>query len=206
MLETGWYAAGLAEGGSAPRAVGLGGETFALARLDGVWAAWSDRCPHRLAPLSAGVVVGEPGSERLQCAYHGWRFDSSGRCSLIPALGVDSAIPARAHSAQSAQGCESGGTVWLPWGVPATAAPTVAGPSVELGDVAVPLARVFGLLGAAGLALPVAGAPTTVSDGRGGWAAVTPLGAGQIRVHAGGPAGVGPVRRALDATLPVSTG
>lgn len=45
-------------------------------------AALLDRCAHRNVPLSAGSVV----ENQLQCAYHGWRYDGSGRCRFIPAL------------------------------------------------------------------------------------------------------------------------
>jgi nitrite reductase/ring-hydroxylating ferredoxin subunit len=41
------------------------------------------RC--RLAPLSEGRI--EPSSGHLQCSYHGWTFDSTGRCSNIPQIG-----------------------------------------------------------------------------------------------------------------------
>ena len=44
--------------------------------------ALQDRCPHRGAPLSAGKLNGE----LLQCAYHGWRFNLSGKCVAIPGL------------------------------------------------------------------------------------------------------------------------
>ncbi|GAQ89914.1 hypothetical protein KFL_005770010 [Klebsormidium nitens] len=46
----------------------------------GAWAAFMDRCPHRLAPLSEGRV--EKGV--LQCAYHGWAFDKKGTCVRNP--------------------------------------------------------------------------------------------------------------------------
>jgi phenylpropionate dioxygenase-like ring-hydroxylating dioxygenase large terminal subunit len=42
--------------------------------------ASADRCPHRLAPLSAGRV--EDG--RLRCMYHGLLFDGGGRCVDVP--------------------------------------------------------------------------------------------------------------------------
>jgi phenylpropionate dioxygenase-like ring-hydroxylating dioxygenase large terminal subunit len=48
---------------------------------DGAPVAHVDRCPHRLAPLSAGRI--EAG--RLRCMYHGLLFDPSGRCVEIPA-------------------------------------------------------------------------------------------------------------------------
>lgn len=44
--------------------------------------AFDDRCPHRGAKLSLGRVHGQ----ELQCGYHGWRFDTAGRCTAIPAL------------------------------------------------------------------------------------------------------------------------
>lgn len=41
-----------------------------------------DRCPHRLAALSRGCVI----DGAIACPYHGWRFDSDGRCIHIPGL------------------------------------------------------------------------------------------------------------------------
>jgi phenylpropionate dioxygenase-like ring-hydroxylating dioxygenase large terminal subunit len=41
-----------------------------------------DRCPHRHAPLSQGCIR----DGELQCPYHGWRFDSQGRCTRVPGL------------------------------------------------------------------------------------------------------------------------
>jgi phenylpropionate dioxygenase-like ring-hydroxylating dioxygenase large terminal subunit len=41
-----------------------------------------DQCPHRGSALSLGQVRGE----ELMCAYHGWRFDTAGACTLRPAL------------------------------------------------------------------------------------------------------------------------
>ena len=42
---------------------------------------FDDACPHRLAPLSDGRI---DKLGRLQCAYHGWCFNGSGHCKLIP--------------------------------------------------------------------------------------------------------------------------
>jgi phenylpropionate dioxygenase-like ring-hydroxylating dioxygenase large terminal subunit len=45
--------------------------------------ALADRCAHRQVPLSKGVV--DQGT--LRCGYHGWSYDSSGRCTNIPYIG-----------------------------------------------------------------------------------------------------------------------
>ncbi|KAG0470842.1 hypothetical protein HPP92_017542 [Vanilla planifolia] len=50
------------------------------------WRVFEDRCPHRLAPLSEGRI--DPLG-RLQCVYHGWCFDGSGSCQLIPQSPLD---------------------------------------------------------------------------------------------------------------------
>lgn len=52
----------------------------------------ADTCVHRGGALHKGKVV----NGRLACPYHGWQFDGSGRCALIPSLGPDGSIPARA--------------------------------------------------------------------------------------------------------------
>jgi len=39
-----------------------------------------DICPHRFAPLSQGRIV----EGTIECPYHGWRFDGTGRCTKIP--------------------------------------------------------------------------------------------------------------------------
>ncbi|MEC4812191.1 MAG: Rieske 2Fe-2S domain-containing protein [Scytonema sp. PMC 1069.18] len=41
-----------------------------------------DQCPHRLAPLSEGLIDDKTGN--LMCSYHGWQFDAQGVCTRIP--------------------------------------------------------------------------------------------------------------------------
>ncbi|KAK2637657.1 hypothetical protein Ddye_025452 [Dipteronia dyeriana] len=48
---------------------------------ENAWEVFDDACPHRLAPLSDGRI---DKWGRLQCAYHGWCFNGSGHCKLIP--------------------------------------------------------------------------------------------------------------------------
>ncbi|KAL5765302.1 hypothetical protein ACOSQ2_017896 [Xanthoceras sorbifolium] len=50
------------------------------------WKVFDDACPHRLAPLSDGRI---DKLGRLQCAYHGWCFNGSGDCKLIPQAPLD---------------------------------------------------------------------------------------------------------------------
>lgn len=57
------------------------GEPIVLYRKsDGSPVALFDRCPHRFAPLSAGLVDGD----NIMCRYHGLVFDASGACALNP--------------------------------------------------------------------------------------------------------------------------
>jgi len=51
--------------------------------------ALEDRCPHRLVKLSHGRVTGD----QLECAYHGWRFNSLGECVAVPTLATNQKLP-----------------------------------------------------------------------------------------------------------------
>mmetsp|Transcript_45235 Transcript_45235/g.107216 ORF Transcript_45235/g.107216 Transcript_45235/m.107216 type:complete len:549 (-) Transcript_45235:301-1947(-) len=48
----------------------------------GEWTVQTDACTHRLAPLSQGRVDEDTGC--IECPYHGWQFNSSGACTVIP--------------------------------------------------------------------------------------------------------------------------
>ncbi|KAL3936791.1 MAG: hypothetical protein SGBAC_007964 [Bacillariaceae sp.] len=65
-----------------PTPVEFLGQTFATYQdNDGNWVVLDDACPHRLAPFSEGRVDRDTG--RLQCSYHGWEFNSQGKCMNI---------------------------------------------------------------------------------------------------------------------------
>jgi vanillate O-demethylase monooxygenase subunit len=109
-LRHGWHPVALStELGDEPLAVRLLGEPWVLARLDGVPIAFEDRCPHRLAPLSAGRVDGDT----LVCPYHGWRFAADGGCTAVPALGIGVPAPRRARAAKAWGVTERHGLVWV---------------------------------------------------------------------------------------------
>ncbi len=100
-----------ADVGSSPVQVSAGGRSWVLARLqpDGPPAVFSAHCPHRLVPLAAATVV----DGTLQCAYHGWRFGSDGRCAVVPSLGPDAHVPPRADLPPPPDVREDGGQIWL---------------------------------------------------------------------------------------------
>lgn len=81
-LRNAWYVAGWADGlGEEPQQRIFLEEPVALFRDDeGAAHAIGGRCPHRFAALGHGTVV----EGRLQCPYHGLRFDGSGACVFNP--------------------------------------------------------------------------------------------------------------------------
>jgi phenylpropionate dioxygenase-like ring-hydroxylating dioxygenase large terminal subunit len=80
--------------------------------------AWHDVCRHRGAKLSLGKVR----DERLVCAYHGWCYDGSGACTLIPAHPTQAAaLGAKARVFQVRVRYD---LVWVCLGIPAGEVPT----------------------------------------------------------------------------------
>jgi len=91
-----------------PLSVMLWHQPIVLYRGQGgkVWAL-ADRCPHRQVKLSHGRVVGD----RLQCAYHGWCFDSTGQCVAVPYMMEQQKLP---HcTVQTYPVKEQDGFIWL---------------------------------------------------------------------------------------------
>ena len=101
--------------GEAPMAVRLLDQALVLWRGDtGAAHAFVDRCPHRGSRLSLGCVRhGE-----LECPYHGWRFDGSGRAVAVPAL--PGFAPPEAHRVGAHAVQERYGLLWVRLDAPAT--------------------------------------------------------------------------------------
>ena len=104
-LAPGWYVLGASRDVAvAPRSYVLAGLPLVVFRdADGRPAALVDRCAHRNAPLSMGRVVGS----NVECRYHGWQFDRTGRCRAVPGLCGVSEHPGRrvhAHACRDSQG------------------------------------------------------------------------------------------------------
>ena len=80
-----------------------------------------DPCPHRGMPLSAGRFDGR----EVECCYHGWRFDTGGRCTSIPSL-----VPGRAFTSEhirtrSYPVREVQGNIWVYFGADPATAPEI---------------------------------------------------------------------------------
>lgn len=73
--------------------------------------ALQDFCPHRGVALSAGKVVGD----QIQCPFHGFEYDASGRCTYLPAIGRDTLVP-KQFAAQGYPTYEAHGLIFLYWG------------------------------------------------------------------------------------------
>ncbi|CEJ45695.1 aromatic ring-hydroxylating dioxygenase subunit alpha [Umezakia ovalisporum] len=86
-----WYVAALSsEVTNKPINVVIWHQAIALYRDNtGKIHALEDRCPHRQVKLSHGRVV----DSELECAYHGWRFNSSGECAAVPYLAANQKLP-----------------------------------------------------------------------------------------------------------------
>ena len=82
MFINSWYAACRTQDlGDEPMQVRMLGCDFVLFRdTGGNIRCLSDTCCHRGASLAAGVCKGDT----MMCPQHGWEFDGSGKCTLIP--------------------------------------------------------------------------------------------------------------------------
>ena len=94
-LENFWYAVEHSRSlAHKPISLGLLGRRYVLFRdAAGQPHALLDSCAHRGASLGGGWVEGNC----LRCPYHGWSYDSSGRCVRIPADPAGTPIPAKAR-------------------------------------------------------------------------------------------------------------
>jgi len=82
------------------RVVDLDGRRIGLYRVGGALHALADRCPHRGAPVCAGMVttpvhsdgariVAGPPHSTVRCPWHKWEFDiATGRCLVDERLRI----------------------------------------------------------------------------------------------------------------------
>ncbi len=110
VLRRFWYPvmpmADLADG---PQSFTLLGEPLVLwVTAEGKPAALRDRCCHRSAKLSMGIVQ----NGCVRCPYHGWAYDESGACAKVPQLDPGTAIP-KTYRVESFQCEDRYGYAWV---------------------------------------------------------------------------------------------
>jgi phenylpropionate dioxygenase-like ring-hydroxylating dioxygenase large terminal subunit len=114
MIKNQWYV--VLESSELPpgRPVGVTrmGEKMVFWRdSQGKPACLRDICPHRGVALSAGKILGD----HVQCPFHGFEYEPSGRARLVPAIGVNTPVP-KHLVAFSFPVVEAHGFLYLWWG------------------------------------------------------------------------------------------
>lgn len=71
----------------------------------------ADFCPHRGVQLSIGCLK----EDTIQCPFHGFEYDTSGRCTLIPANGK-AGRPPQAFRVVTYPAREAHGYIYIWWG------------------------------------------------------------------------------------------
>lgn len=124
MIPDQWYAILEASEVKTGRLLGVTrlGEKMVFWRdAQGRVACVSDRCPHRGVALSAGQVVGDC----VECPFHGFQYDATGACRVLPANGLTAPIP-KAMRVRAYPVREAHGFIWLWWGEPRDDLPPVS--------------------------------------------------------------------------------
>jgi len=71
----------------------------------------ADKCRHRGVSLACGKII----DGKLECPFHGFLYDASGRVSMIPANGKNKIVP-ETMMVKSYKTFEAYGLIWLWWG------------------------------------------------------------------------------------------
>jgi phenylpropionate dioxygenase-like ring-hydroxylating dioxygenase large terminal subunit len=114
MIPNQWYAILESNEVKAGQRIGvtrMGEKLVAWRSSSGALSVMSDLCPHRGVALSTGAVLGDC----LQCPFHGFEFDASGKCTLIPSNGRSADLP-KAMRVKSYPAREAHGLIYIWWG------------------------------------------------------------------------------------------
>jgi phenylpropionate dioxygenase-like ring-hydroxylating dioxygenase large terminal subunit len=107
MLLNAWYVvAWTAEVTDAPIGRNICNLPIVLYRdADGAAVALTDRCAHRGFPLSAGSTC----EGRIRCGYHGFQYDATGACKVVPGqTNIASRMAVRSYPV-----AERDGWIWI---------------------------------------------------------------------------------------------
>jgi phenylpropionate dioxygenase-like ring-hydroxylating dioxygenase large terminal subunit len=89
----------------------MGEKLVAWRDSQGLATVMVDQCPHRGVQLSIGKLT----DDCVRCPFHGFEFDRSGACTLIPANGKN-ARPPKALSVRTYPTQETNGLIFIWWG------------------------------------------------------------------------------------------
>ncbi len=123
MIPNQWYAVLESSEVRRGRAVGVTrlGEKLVFWRdARGALTCFADLCPHRGAALSLGRVVGDC----LECPFHGFQYDQTGACRVIPANGRTAPTPP-SNRVRTYPTRDAHGFVWMWWGAASSALPPI---------------------------------------------------------------------------------
>lgn len=123
MIPNQWYAILESREVKTGRPVGvrrMGINLVAWRDAQGQITLMRDKCPHRGAALSAGKIV----DGHIQCPFHGFQYDPSGACKLIPANGRSAPAP-KAFQVDTFPARDEHGLIWIWWGQPREGLPPV---------------------------------------------------------------------------------
>jgi phenylpropionate dioxygenase-like ring-hydroxylating dioxygenase large terminal subunit len=114
MIRNQWYA--ILESNEIKK-----GKPVGITRMGEKLVAWrdsagevtvmTDKCPHRGVALS----VGEIKTDCIQCPFHGFEYNTSGACTLVPANGKN-AHPPKKLQVQTYRTGEAHGLIYIWWG------------------------------------------------------------------------------------------
>lgn len=123
MITNQWYAILESSEIKIGRIVGvtrMGEKLVAWRNPKGELAVIADKCPHRGVALSSGVLTGDC----IQCPFHGFQYDTTGTCKLVPANGIN-AVPPKALRVHGYPVREEHDFVFIWWGETRTEYPPV---------------------------------------------------------------------------------
>jgi vanillate O-demethylase monooxygenase subunit len=116
-VRNSWYCLGRSNEFSAEKLTGhtvCDRPMVAWRTRSGEVVVYDDRCAHKRFPLSKGRLMPDG---TLECAYHGMRYDTSGKCVMIPSHPTGPISPRAVVNAFPA--IEQDGVVWVWPGDPA---------------------------------------------------------------------------------------
>lgn len=116
MISNQWYAileSSEVKGGKSVGVTRMGERLVAWRDSHGRVTVMRDKCPHRGVALSVGKLVGDC----IQCPFHGFEYDTSGTCKLVPANGRGAESP-KALKVKTCPTREAHDLIYIWWGEP----------------------------------------------------------------------------------------